>query len=66
VEYVQSSERGLALIEKILGSLSPEEWQRGGIHLSRGRLTLADWVANLAAHDDNHVDQLGRALEGRP
>ena len=50
----------------LLGSLSPPDWQRGGIHLSRGRLTLADWVAGLAAHDDNHLAQLHRALEGRP
>ena len=50
----------------LLHGLSPGEWQRGGIHLSRGRLTLADWVASLAAHDDNHLDQLRRALEGRP
>lgn len=49
----------------LLRSLSPAEWRRGGIHLSRGRLTLADWVARLAAHDDNHVAQLHRALEGR-
>lgn len=49
----------------LLRSLSPVEWQRGGIHLSQGRLTLADWVARLAAHDDNHVTQLRRALEGR-
>jgi DinB family protein len=32
----------------LLRSLSPAEWQRGGIHLSRGRLALADWVASLA------------------
>lgn len=50
----------------LLQSLSPTEWERGGIHLSQGRLTLADWVARLASHDDNHVDQLRRALEGRP
>ena len=50
----------------LLQSLSPAEWGRGGIHLSRGRLTLGDWVASLAAHDDNHLDQLRRALEGRP
>lgn len=30
------------------------------------REALAAWVAHLAAHDDNHVDQLLRALEGRP
>ena len=50
----------------LLRSLSSVEWQRGGIHLSRGRLTLGDWVASLAAHDDNHLDQLRRTLEGRP
>jgi DinB family protein len=49
----------------LLRSLSPAEWQRGGIHLSRGRLNLADWVARLAAHDDNHLTQLQRTLEGR-
>lgn len=49
----------------LLRSLSPAQWQRGGVHLSRGRLTLAEWVASLAAHDDNHFAQLLRALEGR-
>jgi hypothetical protein len=41
------------------------EWQRAGIHLGRGRLTLAQWAASLAAHDDNHLAQLARAIEGR-
>ncbi len=50
----------------LLTSLSDEQWLRGGIHSRRGRLTLADWVASLASHDDNHVDQLRRALDGRP
>lgn len=49
----------------LLRALSPAEWERGGVHLSRGRLTLAEWVGRLAAHDDNHVAQLRRALEGR-
>jgi hypothetical protein len=44
----------------LLQSLSPVEWERGGIHLSQARLTLADWVAR------NHVDQLRRALECHP
>jgi hypothetical protein len=50
----------------LLNSLSDAQWLRGGIHSQRGRLTLADWVASLASHDDNHVDQLRRALDGRP
>jgi len=49
----------------LLESLTAAQWQRGGIHLRLGRLTLGDWVASLAAHDDNHLAQLERALEGR-
>jgi hypothetical protein len=50
----------------VLRGLSRAEWTRGGLHLRRGRLTLAQWVASLAAHDDNHLAQLARAVEGRP
>lgn len=50
----------------LLSPLPPGAWERGGIHLGRGRLTLGDWVASLAAHDDNHLDQLRRAVDGRP
>jgi hypothetical protein len=49
----------------LLDALSPDQWRRGGIHLLRGRLTLDEWVASLAAHDDNHLDQMRRALDGR-
>ena len=65
-EVLAAFQRRRAEVLTLLRSLSRVEWQRGGVHLSRGRLTLADWVASLAAHDDNHVDQLRRALEGRP
>ena len=50
----------------LLESLTDAQWLRGGIHLRLGRLTLGDWVASLAAHDDNHLDQLTRAIDGRP
>ena len=63
---VAAFRRRRAEVLVLLRSLLPAEWQRGGFHLGRGRLTLADWVASLAAHDDNHVAQLHRALEGRP
>ena len=64
-EALAAFQRRRAEVLVLLRSLSPAEWQRGGIHPSRGRLTLADWVARLAAHDDNHVAQLRRALDGR-
>src|SRR5439155_506242 len=46
-------------------TLTPEQWKRGGTHAARGRITLDDFVAVMAGHDDNHLDQLTRALEGR-
>jgi DinB superfamily len=49
----------------LLESLTEAQWQRGGIHLRLGRLTLGDWVASLAGHDDNHLAQLERAIDGR-
>lgn len=58
--------RRRAEVLALLGSLSASEWHRGGIHLGRGRLTLGDWVASLAGHDDNHLDQFHRALAGLP
>jgi DinB superfamily len=64
-EAIGALRRRRSEVLTLLRSLSPPEWQRGGIHLSRGRLTLADWVASLAGHDDNHLDQVRRALEGR-
>ena len=32
----------------------------------RGRLTLSEWAGRLANHDDNHLDQIRRAVDGRP
>jgi len=47
-----------------LGRLTPEQWRRGSIHVTLGRMTFADWVALIAAHDDKHLDQLKRAVRG--
>jgi len=51
---------------EFLGTLKPEQWERAGLHSSRGRLTVRDFVAFMAWHDDNHLDQLKRALDGKP
>jgi hypothetical protein len=48
-------------------SLSDDDWTRGGVHTdSRGRRTLDEFLSTMAWHDDNHLDQLARALDGRP
>ena len=48
-----------------LRGLKPEQWQRGGIHATRGKMTVKDFVELMAWHDDNHLDQLTRALDGK-
>ncbi len=50
----------------LLKTLTPEQWRRGCIHPVHDRVTFEDWTAGMAAHDDNHLDQLRRALDGRP
>jgi hypothetical protein len=49
-----------------LMALPPDDWQRGGEHPVRGRITIDMFVALMAWHDDNHVAQLTRAVEGKP
>jgi hypothetical protein len=48
-----------------LGKLTPAQWDKGGIHPVRGRMTIDTFLALMAWHDDNHLDQLRRALEGK-
>jgi uncharacterized damage-inducible protein DinB len=50
----------------ILARLTPPQWDKGGVHPVRGRMTLDTFLTLMAWHDDNHLDQLRRALEGRP
>jgi hypothetical protein len=51
----------LALLEP----LDDARWARGGQHARLGRLTVDDLVSLMVWHDENHLDQLKRALEGR-
>ena len=46
--------------------LRSDEWKRAGIHTdSRGRRTIDGFLIVMAWHDDNHLAQLRRALQGR-
>ena len=47
-----------------LRGLRPEQWDRGGVHPVRGRMSVKDFVALMAWHDDN-PQQLKRALDGK-
>jgi uncharacterized damage-inducible protein DinB len=48
-----------------LSQRAPGDWERGGTHPVRGTVTLDDFLTLMAWHDDNHLDQLRRALEGK-
>jgi hypothetical protein len=49
-----------------LRALGPDDWSRAGVHAdSRGRRTIDEFLSVMAWHDDNHLDQLRRALAGR-
>src|SRR5574341_35419 len=46
-----------------LRALAPAQWTRAAVHHQRGRMSVGDFVTLMAWHDDNHLDQLRRALE---
>jgi len=48
-----------------LRGLTPAQWAKGAIHPVRGRMTLDTLLTLMAWHDDTHLDQLARALEGK-
>jgi hypothetical protein len=50
----------------LLRGLTPDQCQRSGHHHRRGRMTIDHLLSLMAWHDDNHLDQLRRALEGEP
>jgi DinB superfamily len=51
---------------RFLQGLTPGQWDRTGVHATRGRETLRQLGESIARHDLNHLDQLKRALDGRP
>jgi len=48
----------------VFGTLTPAQWDKGGLHPVRGRITFDGFLSLIAWHDDNHLDQLRRALAG--
>jgi DinB superfamily len=51
---------------EFLRVLTPAQWQRAGIHPVRGPMSIDTFLTVMAWHDDNHLDQLQRALAGKP
>jgi hypothetical protein len=48
-----------------LRALTPAQWNKAALHPVRGRMTLDTFLTLMAWHDDNHLDQLARALQGK-
>jgi DinB superfamily len=51
---------------ELLIGLDARDWARGGCHPERGRITIDTFVSVMAWHDDNHLEQLTRAMKGQP
>jgi hypothetical protein len=47
---------------RMFAQLTPEQWQRHGVHPERGKLTVQELCRHMAAHDINHIEQVGRIL----
>jgi len=47
---------------RMFAQLTPEQWQRHGVHSERGKLTVRDLCRHMAAHDINHIEQVRRIL----
>src|SRR5215469_18764904 len=43
--------------------LTPEEWQKRGVHTERGPMTVHDLAVQIAGHDINHLAQIKAILQ---
>jgi len=43
--------------------LTPEQWQRHGVHTERGEMSVRDLATQIAGHDLNHLAQIKAILE---
>ncbi|HET6178821.1 MAG TPA: DinB family protein [Candidatus Sulfotelmatobacter sp.] len=47
---------------RMFARLTPEQWQRHGVHRERGKITVQELCRHMAAHDINHIEQVRRIL----
>jgi len=47
---------------RMFAHLTPEQWQRHGVHAERGQLTVRDLCRHMAAHDINHIEKVRSIL----
>jgi uncharacterized damage-inducible protein DinB len=44
-------------------ALTPEQWERTGVHPERGHFSMTDAVIQVCTHDIDHMEQITRILE---
>lgn len=54
----ESRQQTLALFE----TLTPEQWERAGVHPEYGEWTMTDALMQIGHHDVNHLEQMTRIL----
>lgn len=42
--------------------LTPEQWERYGMHAERGKMSVRDLAQQIAGHDLNHLEQIRKIL----
>jgi hypothetical protein len=47
---------------RMFAKLTPEQWQRHGVHAERGEMTVRDLMEQIAGHDLNHLEQIRKIL----
>ena len=47
---------------RMFDRLTPEQWQRHGVHSERGEMTVRDLALQIAGHDLNHLQQVRNIL----
>jgi len=47
---------------RMFARLTPAQWQRGGVHAERGKMTVQGLCRHMAAHDLNHIEQVQQIL----
>ena len=47
---------------RMLDALTPEQWERSGNHVERGKLTVRELARHMAAHDINHIEQIEKLI----
>ena len=47
---------------RMLRQLTPKEWESHGMHAERGAMTVRSLCRQMAGHDRNHLEQIGRLL----